>query len=124
MNPKKIVDANKAITELSGIVLPYKAARAVVSLKRRLAEEFDMIADMEKTAIEKNGGKIDESGNVRFSDIENAKKFSEERTKFMNEEADIVLPEVDLSEYADQISLSPDSLSALENIVIFDREVS
>lgn len=123
MTPKKIIDANKAIQELSAVVLPYSAARAVANLKRRLKEETDIICGIERGIIAKYGGDIDDTGKCKFSDAESAKAFLAEQTEIMNQEDDIHLPEVDLSAYIVNINISAATLEALDGIVKFEEDI-
>lgn len=121
MTPNKVVSAYRAIKEISSTVFPYKIARSVAALKRRLQEESDIIVNVERAMIEKHGGKA--IGNrVDFDAPEKAAAFQAEYDDFMSQDANIKLPTVDLSKYADTMRLTPDSIEALDGIVIFERE--
>lgn len=120
MTPNKIVDAHRAIKEISGMVFPFKTARAVAALKRRLQEEYDTIANAERAMIKKHGGKAN-GAIVDFDSPEKAAAFQAEYDDFMGQEAEIKLPTADLSKYTDMMRLSPDTIEALDGIVIFEE---
>lgn len=120
MRPKDIVAAYSAIHELNKTVLPFKAARGVAALKKRLTEEFEVVADMEKALVEKHGGKSAKSGGYIFTEG-NREAFAQEYEAAMEQDADIDLPTVDLSAHTDALRLSPSALEALEGLIIFDR---
>lgn len=121
MTPNQIVSAHRAIKEISGMVFPFKTARAVAGLKRRLQEEFEVIANAERAMIEKHGGKAN-GAIIDFDAPEKAKEFQAEYDAFMSEEAEIKLPTVNLSKHTDMLRLTPDSIEALDGIVIFERD--
>lgn len=121
MTPNKVVSAYRAIKEVSGMVFPYKTARAVASLKRKLQDEVDTIANTERALIEKHGGKAN-GLKIDFESHEKAVEFQAEYDGFMGQEAEIKLPAVDLSMHIDTLRLSPDNIEALDGIVIFEKE--
>lgn len=121
MTPNKIVSAYRAIKEISVIAFPFKTARAIASLKRCLQEEVGTIVDAEYAMIEKHSGKAT-GARVDFDHPEKAASFQAEYDDFMNQDADIEFPVVDLSEHTDVISLTPDAIDALDGIVIFEKE--
>lgn len=120
MTPKQIVAAYKAIHELSGTVLPYRAARGVEALKKRLTEEFETVLEMERNLAEEYGGKLG-SGGYRFPDREQAERFRTIHNAAMEQEDDIPLPAVDLSKYTDMLRISPGAIEALEGLVIWEE---
>lgn len=122
MTPNQITSAYKAIIRLSNAVFPYKTARSIAKLKRRLAEEVDTISDTEKRIIEKYGGTVKKNGSVTIEDREQADACVEELDGFREQEDDIKLPVVDLSKYVDSIRISPSDIDALDGIVIFEQE--
>lgn len=121
MTPKKIIDAYRAIKEISEMVFPYKTARAVAHLKRRLQEEAEIVENANRALVEKHGGKA-KGNTVNFDDLEQLEKFQTEYDDFMGQDAEINLPTVDLSKYTDMMRLSPDTIEALDGIVIFEKE--
>lgn len=121
MTPNQIVKAYRAVNELTNTVLPYKAARGVTSLSRRLQEEFGVVAAMERAMAEKHRGRL-EKGTYRFPDNETAHSFSEEYKQAMEQNDDVELPIVDLSKYIDLIRISPGAIEALDGIVIFEED--
>lgn len=123
MTPREIVNANRAIAELSGVVLPYKAARAIAILKKRLREEFDVVLGQENAIAEKYNGKRT-AAIVNFESDEIAEAFTEEYESFMTEDTGVKFSPVDLSKYADMLRLSPSAIEALDGIVIFEKEGS
>ncbi len=122
MTPNQILRAYNAARELSKIVLPYKAARPVVQLKRQLEDEFHTIAGMEDALLQEFSGKKEQNGQFRFPDNETAEAFLEKYNSAMEEPADIQFNRVDLSRYTDAIKISPASVDALDGIVVFEAQ--
>ena len=121
MTPNQIKDAYRAIQELSGVVFPYRVSRGISALKKRLGEELDTVAGMEKALVEKYGGKVERNGSITLSG-EHAKAFSDEYNALMSQDDEsIKLPVVDVSAFADTIRISPGAVEALEGIVIFEE---
>lgn len=120
ITPNRIVSAYKAIHELSGTVFPYREARGVAKLKKRLTEEFETVLGMEKSLVEEYGGKC-ASGSYQFPDQDLAERFRQVYSAAMEQEDDIPLSAVDLSKYTDTIRLSPGAVEALEGLVIFEK---
>lgn len=123
MTPNQITAAYRAVLELSNIVLPYKAARSVAGLKKRLAEENDIVVDMEKKLVAQYGGEVRHGGACEFPDPDAAERFRAVLNEAREQEADIKLPTVDLSAHTGLIRISPAAIEALEGIVIFEKEV-
>lgn len=122
MTPNEIKNAYRAVQELSGVVFPYRVSRGISALKKRLGEELDTVAGMEKALVEKYGGKVDRNGSITLSG-ENAQAFSEEYNALMSQDDEsIKLPAVDVSAFADTLRISPGAVDALEGIVIFEKE--
>lgn len=122
MTGTQIVDAYRAVRELSDTVLPYKAARGITRLKKRLDEEFATIISMEQALIKKYGGKCCEHGRYDFASTEDAQAFSEELNAAMSQDDDMNLPQVDLSAYSGLIRVSAGAIEALDGLVIFDGD--
>ncbi len=123
MNLQKIIDAYGAICGLSKIVLPFKKARALTELKKKLKESFDVIQQAELTIVEEFCGEQTQNGIYQFKSDEDAIKCQKAIQDYMEQDDDsIELPTVDLSDYTDQIKLSASALEALEDIIIFDKE--
>ena len=122
MTPNEIKNAYRAVQELSGVVFPYRVSRGISALKKRLGEELDTVAGMEKALVEKYGGKVDRNGSITLSG-ENAQAVSEEYNAIMaQDDESIKLPAVDVSAFADTLRISPGAVDALEGIVIFEKE--
>lgn len=121
MTPNQIKNAYRAIQELSGVVFPYRVARGIAALKKRLLEEVEAVAAMESALVEKYGGKIDRTGNAKVSG-ENAQAFVDEYNAMMEQnDESIQLPVVDVSAFADTLRISPDAVGWLEGIVLFEE---
>lgn len=123
MSPIQITGAYRAIRELSGIVLPYRSARAVAALKRRLEEEFEVVESQDISLAEKHGGKKT-SGGYHFDDDESMQAYMKEFDEIMNAEDEIKLPVVDLSKHTSILRVSPNTVEALDGIIIFEKEES
>lgn len=122
MTPNQIKDAFKAIQELSGVVFPYRVSRDISALKKRLGEELETVAGMEKALVEKYGGSVARNGSIKISG-EDAQAFADEYNALMaQDDKSIKLPVVDVSAYADTLRISPGAVDALDGIVIFDKE--
>lgn len=122
MTPNEIKNAFRAIQELSGVVFPFRVSRSISALKKRLSEELDTVAGMEKALVEKYGGNVERNGSITING-EDAKAFADEYNTLMaqNDES-IQLPVVDVSAFADMIRISPGAVEALEGLVIFEKE--
>ena len=103
------------------MVLPFKTARAVARLRKRLKVEFSTVVEMEKVIVDSCGGQTCENG-YKFPGPEQTQAFQEGHRKMMEQEDEISLPVVDLSAYADQLRITPAAIEALEGIVIFEKE--
>ena len=121
MTPNQIVTARAAIQELSRVVLPYKTARQVARLKRRIDEEFEVVTSMEKAIVEEFGGSM-EGLRRKFPDESTAVAFDEKMRLYMEEETEIKLPTVDLSKYAENIRISPATIDALDGLVKWEAK--
>ena len=121
MTPKQITAAYRGVLELSNVILPYKVARRVTALKKRLAEETDTVSEMEKALAVRYGGELHADGTCDFQDAETTRQFNDELEKLRSEDDDIQLPHVDLSKYASAIRISPAAVEALEGIVTFEE---
>lgn len=121
MTAGQIIDAYKAVHELAAAPLPYQKAREVVGLKKRLSEEFETVAALEKEMALELGAEVDPGGRCQFRDETAAKEFARRRLVLMEQEAEIELPAVDLSEHAEGLKLSAAAVEALEGIVRFEE---
>ena len=122
MKPKEIKAAYIAVHELATVPLPYRAAREIYQMKKSLAAEIDVLAELEKAMVEKYGGQISRGGEYTFPGNRGA-AFLAEYEQAMEDDVAIHLPEVDLSAHADALRLSPGALEALDGLVIFERGV-
>ena len=122
MTPKQITAAYRAALELSNIVLPYKEGRAVLNLKKRLAEEADIISACEKNMVKEYGGTVNADGRCNFPDEDTAQKFQAAREAWLEQEDEINLPKVDLSKHTNLIRITPAALEAMDGIVNFGEE--
>lgn len=122
MTPNQIVAAHKAMIELGGVVFPYKTARKVAGLKKRLADEVQAVLDMEKALAEQYGGKRQATGSYRFESQEKIAEYLEAHRLAMEEDdPSIQFDPVDISKYTNQISISASSVEALDGLVIFEE---
>lgn len=120
MTANQIVNAYRAVHELKGLVFPYKTAREVARLKKKLDEEMTVIIGMEQAIVQKHGGKTKPNGSYDFNSPASAAACKAELDGFNQEEVAVELPVVDLTEFVDQVSISPAAIEALEGIVIFE----
>lgn len=121
MRQRDVVAAYRAALELGEVRLPYRKAREVAALRRRLREEYETAAEREMDLARELGVEPGENGRFRTREAARAGEFRRRREEQMNEEAEIGLPVVDLSEFADTVQLSANCLEALEGIVIFEK---
>lgn len=121
MTTKQVVEAYRASRELSEMVLPFKVARAVARLRKRLGEEHFTVLEMERAMVDSCHGKEDVDG-YSFPTEEERKAFFTAHRKMMEQEDDIKLPVVDLSAFASQLRITPGAIEALEGLVIFEKE--
>ena len=120
MTPKKIINIYAALSELNGVVFPYKTARKIAGLNKRIREEFEIILDQETALVKKYEGKRERDGKITFYNTEKAEKFAEEFEAMQNEDIDISFVPVDISNYADGLRLTPQSIEALAGVIIFE----
>lgn len=118
MTPTKIVAIHNAVNELSVCVLPYRNARDVNKLKRKVQDEIDTIVSAEKAIVEKHSGQFTDTG-FKFNTEEDAKAFRAEYENFMSQDAEVDLPKIDLSQCADLLRLTPNAIDSLDGIVNF-----
>lgn len=121
MTGNQVLEAYRGVLELSKCVLPYKAARGVAALKRVLQNEYETLRDSESSIAETHGGTLS-GGQWTFPDIPSRETFDKELADFMQEDVDMDFPKVDISKYADQLRISPDTIFSLDGIVVFDKE--
>ena len=90
-------------------------------MKKALKDEYEAVVEIEENMARKYGGTKENGGVIKFCSIEEKAKFDEEHSAYMLQDADISLPEVDISRHTDQLKISPDSVFALDGIVKFER---
>lgn len=122
MTPNQVVAAYRAVLELSKTVLPYPAARQIAALNRAMKAEHEAVVDAEKALAEKYGGTVSSGGTVDFPDWKRASDFNKAHTEFMEQDAEIQLPTVDITPYAERLQVSPEAICALDGIVIFEKD--
>lgn len=121
MTPNEIIHAYRAVQELSGAVFPFKLARDIARLKKRLSDEFSTVLAMERSLVEHYGGEV-KGNNFVFSTSSAREAFTKHYENVMTQDDDsIPLPTVNLTGYTDGLRLSPDAVAALEGIVIFEE---
>jgi len=122
LKQREVISAYKAVQELAGVRFPYKTAREVAALRRRLREEYETAAEREAKLAVEIGVETVETGQFRTNDPAKAADFRKQSEAQMEEEAEIDLPAVDLSAFSEMLRVSPDCLEALEGIVVFEKE--
>lgn len=120
MTPAQITAAYRAVLEVSRSVMPYQTARKIAKLVRALKSENDVVATADRALAERYGGSVSPGGSVKFSDPESSSEFANARAEYMQQEADIRLPQVDISKYAGMLQISPDAICALDGILTFE----
>lgn len=122
MRQKEVVAAYRAVLELAEVRFPYSKAREVSVLRKRLREEYEIAAERELALAQACGVEAVGDGRFRTKDPAKAAKFRKQHEEQMNEDAEIALPQVDLSDFAETLQVSPDCLEALEGIVTFEKK--
>jgi len=120
MKQREVIEAYKAVLELVEVRFPYQTAREVTELRRQLRKEYQIAAERERALAMEMGVEVLETGRFRTKDPEKAEAFQKRREEQMEESAEIDLPVVDLSAFAETLRVSPDCLWALEGIVQFE----
>lgn len=120
MSPSQIMQAYRAIQELSTCVFPYKVTRNLHKLRRRINEEFDTVLVAEQAMVKQYGGTYSD-GTYNFTDMVKAKAFHEAYSKWLDQQDDLDLPVVDLSKYPDAIQISEAAIDALECVINFEE---
>ncbi len=122
MKQREVIGAYRAVLELAEVRFPYRKAREVAALRRRLREEYETVAERETELAKELGVEALETGKFRTRDPAAAEAFRRRHEEQMNEEAEFDFPAVDLSEFTEMLQVSPDCLEALEGIVVFERK--
>lgn len=122
MTSDRITQAYKAIHELTSVPFPYSTARALMALKRRLKEEFEVVASMEDNLLASCHGTATPQGKFRFPTSEDAEAFADAHRELFAQQVDIELPTVDLSPFTSMFRITPGAVEALDGIVIFEKE--
>lgn len=121
MTPREIINIHNALNELSKTVFPYKTARKIAGLSKRVKEEIDIINSQEHAIANKYGGKYEPGGKINFSDSDAAVKFAKEFDVMMDEDVDVNFTPVDVSKYTDALRLTPKTIEALDGVIIFEE---
>lgn len=121
LKQREVIAAYRAVLELGEVRLPYRKAREVAALRRRLREEYETAAQREAALARELGVETAENGRFLARDAARAEEFRRRREAQMDEEAEMDLPAADLSQFTDMIQLSADCLEALEGMVIFEK---
>ena len=121
MTPREIINIHNALNELSKTVFPYKIARKVAGLSKRVKEELEVINTQERAITNKYNGKYEPGGKINFPSTDAAVKFAKEFDAMMDEDVGIHLTPVDVSKYADTLQLTPQTIEALEGVIIFEE---
>lgn len=121
MKPSQIVNAYKAILELDNVPMPYRTARQVAALRKRLKEEFDVIRGMEEALAADYGGKFD-GASYQFETTETARAFAGQLNAVMDQDDAVNLPGADLSGTAEALHLSPFAVAALDGLIKFEGD--
>lgn len=121
MTPAEVINVHNALYELSKTVFPYKVARKIAGLSKRVKEEIDIINSQEHAIADKYGGKYEPGGKINFPDEDAAVEFAREFDAMMNEEVDINFTPVDVSKYTDALRLTPKTIEALDGVIIFEE---
>lgn len=121
MTPAEVINVHNALYELSKTVFPYKTARKIAGLSKRVKEEIDIINSQEHAIADKHGGKYEPGGKINFPDEDAAVEFAREFDAMMNEEVDINFTPVDVSKYADALRLTPKTIETLDGVIIFEE---
>jgi len=120
LKQREAVEAYKAVLELGMAPLPYRKAREVAALRRRLQEEYETAEERELQLAEELGLEVVDKTRVRTKDPIKQAAFLERREAQMEEAAEIDLPAVDLSDFTNILQISANGLEALEKIVKFE----
>lgn len=122
MTPNQIIRAYSGVQELTGLALPYHTARMLAALKKRLGEEVHVILDMENNLRQKYAGEVTRDNKYRFPDVPSRQAFESDYNAMLEQEEEVKLPAVDLSDFVDELKISAEALAALEEIVTFEKE--
>ena len=79
------------------------------------------VAETETNLRKKHGGEITQDKRYRFASAEERQAFSDEWESFLDENDTIQLPSVDLSNFVDNLQISVEALTALEDIIQFEK---
>lgn len=121
MTPREIVSIYSALNELSKTVFPYKVARKIAGLNKRVKEEFDVVNNQEHALVSKYNGKYEPGGKISFPDNDAAAAFAAEFDAMMDEDADVRFTPVDVSKYTETLQLTPRTIEALDGVIIFEE---
>lgn len=121
MTAEQIITAYKAVGQLTDVTLPFKEARGIAKLQKRLGEEIETIGKMERNLVADMGGEIREDDSIHFPTDEAAAEYlARHKELFSQDDDSIQLPKVDLSKCTSGLRLTPGAIDALEGIIKFD----
>ena len=120
MKQFKINQAYIALTRLSEMKLPIKAAYGVYVLTKQLSTPYEFSLQQEKGLIEKYHGNIQKDGMISFQSSEDTNNFQKELIELNNFEQEIEIKPVtiNISDLNGQ-SIIPSDIISLEGFVNF-----
>lgn len=109
-----------ALARLSGAVLPAKKSFKIYMLTKKIKEMYDFAIEEEKKMIKECNGEISESGEIRFEDEDNFKKFQSLIEELHKVEVNLEFEPVELSEKeVENLNITASDIMILEDFVFF-----
>lgn len=119
MKQIQVINAYKALTNLSNQVLPIRISYAIHKLRKSLSTAWDFQVEREKYILEKYGAHF-ENGMIIFSDPNVVKDFEMEFNELNQMESDFKLDSPIIIPMAEGIAITPNDIDALDGFVIFE----
>lgn len=106
--------------------LPYRTVRAFQQLRRALKSEADNVRSEQVKLIEMHHGKIKDDGKIGFANHDDLAAFETAWNALLDDDADLDIAPVDLSEYADYVNFNgiDVDIDALCNFITLERGAS
>lgn len=106
--------------------LPYRTVRAFQQLRRALKSEADNVRSEQVKLIEMHHGKIKDDGKIGFANHDDLAAFETAWNALLDDDADLDIALVDLSEYADYVNFNGTDvdIDALCNFITLERGAS
>lgn len=118
---QQICNIAEALGTMSvSVPMRYKDARRLNDITKLFNERRSIFVDEERKLIGDCGGTIGSNGAITFETNDATALFMRRRNEMLREEDDVDFTPVDLSHYAEYITLHSNAIDILDGVIIFD----